>query len=70
MRKLVLLDLIVSICLFVAGFIVPPTGVIDPSVLTAGGILTATVFAENIPLFIKSKKEAKITHGSTSLEIK
>lgn len=31
--------LIISISLFVGGFFVPPLGVIDGSVLTAGGIL-------------------------------
>lgn len=34
---------IVSICLIVGGFFVPPVGVIDGSVLTGTGILSAFV---------------------------
>lgn len=70
MKKFVWLDLIVSIGLFVAGFIVPPTGIIDPSVLTAGGILTLSILFGQLPVLLDSPKKAKISHGNTSIEIK
>ena len=44
---------IVSIALLVAGFIVPPTGIIDPSVLTAVGILNAMPVLHSLPEIIK-----------------
>lgn len=70
MKKFIWLDLIVSIGLFVAGFIVPPTGIIDPSVLTAGGILTLAILFGQLPVLLDSPKKAKISHGNTSIEIK
>lgn len=70
MKKFIWLDLIVSIGLFVAGFIVPPTGIIDPSVLTAGGILSLSMLFGLLPTILDSKRKAKISHGNTSIEIK
>ena len=70
MKKFVWIDLIVSIGLFVAGFIVPPTGIIDPSVVTAGCILTLSILFGQLPVMLDSNKKAKITHGNTSIEIK
>lgn len=70
MKKFIWLDLIVSIGLFVAGFIVPPTGVIDPSVLTAGGILSLSMLFGLLPAILDSNRKAKISHGNTSIEIK
>lgn len=70
MNKFSIITLLVSIGLFVAGFIVPPTGVIDPSVLKAGGILAFSMLIGQLPLLLDKKKQAKITHGNTSVEIK
>lgn len=70
MKKFLIIDLIVTIGLFIAGFIVPPTGVIDPSVLTAGGILSLSLLFGQLPALLDSPKKARISHGNTSIEIK
>lgn len=59
----------VTIVLFVLGFIVPPTGEINPTVLTAGaelfGFATLAVVADAI----RFGYDAKVTHGNTSIHI-
>lgn len=70
MKKFVVVNIIVTIALFVAGFVVPPTGVIDPSVLTAGGILSLSLLFGQLPVLLDSPKRVKINHGNTSMEIK
>lgn len=70
MKKFVIIDIIVTMALFIAGFIVPPTGVIDGSVLTAGGILSLSVLFGQLPVILDSPRKAKISHGNTSIEIK
>lgn len=57
----------VSVALIVAGFIVPPTGVIDPSVLTASGILFAFAALSQLPFVIASGKGITLNHGSISV---
>lgn len=59
----------VSIALFVAGFIVPPTGKIDGSVLSAVGLLIALFAVKQIPEAIIQGKEIRLKHGNTSLAI-
>lgn len=61
--------LIVSIALIVGGFIVPPTGVIDGSVLTAVGLLLMFAVIEKIPEAIKAGRSIKVQKGDTSLEV-
>lgn len=63
------LCLVSSICLFVAGFFVPPLGVIDGSVLKAVGILFGFAVLAQIPTIIESAEYAKITHGDTTIEV-
>ena len=60
---------IVSICLLVGGFLMPPQGVIDGSVLAAVGELL--IFPVIVYGFraIELGMEVKITKGSTSVEI-
>ena len=60
--------LIVSIVLCVAGFILPPTGVIDPSVLTSVGELLAFASVAQIPNIVKNHN-VEIHHGSTSIKL-
>ena len=43
------ITLVVSILLILGGFIVPPTGVIDGSVLTAVGLLLMFSLIEKLP---------------------
>ena len=61
--------LFISIALIVGGFIVPPTGEIDGSVLTAVGLLLMFAVAEKIPEAIAAGKSVKIKKGDTSLEV-
>jgi hypothetical protein len=61
--------LVISLSLIIAGFIVPPTGKIDSSVLTAVGELFG--FATLFVVFeaIEHGVNAKIQHGKTSMTI-
>jgi hypothetical protein len=62
------LCLIVSIGLFVGGFFVPPTGVIDGSILQATGILFGFATLAQIPGIISAAKSIKVQHGNTMIE--
>ena len=65
--------MLVSIGLFIAAFIVPPTGQIDPSVLAAGGEMTGAAailtFLAKLPEYIETGATARITKGNTSIEV-
>ena len=62
--------LIVSIGLMVAGFCVPPTGMIDGSVLTAVGILFGFASLAQIPIIIEVAGYVKMTKGDMTIEAK
>ena len=62
--------LIVSIGLMVAGFCVPPTGIIDGSVLTAIGILFGFASLAQIPIIIEVAGYVKMTKGDMTIEAK
>lgn len=62
------LCLTVSIGLFVGGFFVPPTGVIDGSILQATGILFGFATLAQIPVIISAAKSIKVQHGNTTIE--
>ncbi len=59
----------VSVGLLVAGFIVPPTGVIDGTVLSGVGELFAFAALGEIPVVVREAKSAKITAGNKTIEI-
>lgn len=60
----------VSIILMIIGFIVPPTGVIDGSVLSAGGELLGFTLVWRLPEMIKAAKSVKVnTPTGASVEI-
>ena len=61
--------LTVSVGLIVAGFIVPPTGVIDGSVLTGVGELFAFAALSQLPYVIASGKGITLNHGNTSISV-
>ena len=61
--------LFISIALIVGGFIVPPTGEIDGSVLTAVGLLLMFAVVEKIPEAIAAGKSVTISKGDASLEV-
>lgn len=56
--------------LFVASFLVPPMGVIDGSVLKAGGIIFAFAALAEAREAIIEGLGVKLTHGETTIEIK
>ena len=62
--------LMVSIGLIVAGFCVPPTGIIDGSVLTAVGILFGFASLAQIPIIIEVAGYVKMTKGDMTIEAK
>lgn len=59
-----------AIGLFVASFIVPPTGEIHSSVLAAGGWIFALAALWELREAIKEGLGFKITHGQTTVEVK
>ena len=62
--------LIVSIGLIVAGFCVPPMGIIDGSVLTAVGILFGFATLAQIPVIIELAGYVTLTKGDMTIEAK
>jgi hypothetical protein len=58
-----------AIGMFVGGFLVPPMGVIDGSVLKAGGILLGFGSVAQVPLLARRGADVKIQHGQTSLTV-
>ena len=58
-----------TIALFVTSFVIPPHGVIDPSVFKAAGFLTgfATLFEAREA--IREGLGVKLTHGDTTLQV-
>lgn len=67
------LTMIVSSGLIIASFIVPPTGVIDGSVLGGvgelGSMAAVFTFLAKLPEYIKAGATARIQRGSTSIEV-
>ena len=63
-------SLTVTIGLFIASFIVPPTGQIDPSILKAGAEIGALATLFVVREAIMEGLGVKMTHGNTSIEIK
>lgn len=58
-----------SVSLLVSGFLIPPTGVIDGSVLTAVGELLMFSVIARIPEAIKAGRNIKLQKGDSSVEI-
>lgn len=56
--------------LFIASFLVPPMGVIDGSVLKAGGIIFAFAALAEAREAIVEGLGVKVTHGDTQIVIK
>ena len=63
-----LISFIVAVGLMVGGFFVPPTGVIDGSVLTASGILLAFATCAQLPTLIHGR-EVRIKKGEMTIEL-
>ena len=58
-----------AIGLFVASFIVPPTGIIDPSVLKAVALIFAFATLAEAREAIREGLGVKLTHGQTTIEV-
>lgn len=58
-----------TIALFVASFIVPPTGTIDPSILKGAAILFAFATLAEAREAIREGLGVKLTHGHTTIEV-
>jgi hypothetical protein len=61
--------LVASVALFIGGFLVPPMGVIDGSVLKAGGMLLGFGALAQAPAVLESLERAKFTKGDITVEI-
>ena len=65
--------LLLSIGLLIAGFIVPPLGIIDGSVLKAAGLVLAGTWlfftTANIPKILESGAKIKASYGNAQIEI-
>jgi len=69
--KVFYLNLGVSIALTVGGFIIPPTGIIDGSVLTAVGLLLMFAVVAQIPHIldaVRQGKSIKVSKGDLTFE--
>ena len=58
-----------TIALLVASFIVPPTGVIDPSILKGAALLFAFATLAEAREAIREGLGVKLTHGHTTIEV-
>ena len=60
---------IAALILIVAGFIVPPTGVVDSSILIAVGELNGTLAIGAVIKAIDNGRSASIKYNNTELDI-
>ena len=61
--------LISAIGLLITGFLMPPIGIIDNSVITAVGLLLIFAVLGQLPIIIEVAGYAKISSGNTTIEI-
>ena len=61
--------LIASIGLLITGFLLPPIGIIDNSVITAVSLLLVFAALGQLPTVIEVAGYAKISSGNTTVEI-
>ena len=59
----------VSCGLLIAGFLVPPTGVIDPSVFTGVGLLLAFKVEDELPDIIRKNGSATVSVGGATINV-
>lgn len=60
---------IVSFGLLIAGFLLPPPGIIDPTVIKAVGELMGFAAIWMLPRAITAGKNIKLEHGSTTITL-
>lgn len=59
----------IAIALLIASFIVPPTGIIDPSVLAATGEIFAFAALYVVYMAIEKGVPASVSHGDTTVTV-
>lgn len=69
-KYIFLVCLACAIALFVGGFFCPPTGVIDGSVLKAGGLLLGFAALAVAGQNLANGKDVIFNHGETEIKIK
>lgn len=62
--------LVASLGLLTASFVVPPTGIIDPSVLRAASLIFGFAALFVIREAVMEGLGVKLTHGETTIEVK
>ncbi len=67
--KIFALTTVCAIALFIGGFFVPPMGVIDGSVLKAGGLLLGFASVAQVPELSRRGTDVRLQHGQTSLTV-
>ena len=60
---------LVSFVLLIAGFLLPPVGTIDPTVIKAVGELMGFAAIWMLPRAINAGKNIKLEHGSTTITL-
>lgn len=60
---------IIAVGLIITSFLLPPTGIIDNSVLAAAGEIFAFAALGTLVHAIDKGKTARVMHGNTSLEV-
>ena len=68
-RIVAIVCFVVAVILFITGFFLPPMGIIDGSVLKAGGILLGFAGIFQIPVVVENKYNVKVTKGDTTVQI-
>ncbi len=58
-----------AIVLIVVGFIIPPMGTIDGTVLTATGELMGFAAIAQVPALVKRGTDVTLQHGNTSITV-
>lgn len=60
----------ISLCLLIASFIIPPKGVIDPSVLAGVGEIMGLIAFGTVIKAIDKGTSATVKHKDTQIEVK
>lgn len=64
-----IITLITSIALAVAGFIIPPTGIVDGSVITVIGLLEFYAVIAQIPHLMQRGSNITISKGNARIDV-
>lgn len=68
-KAIFIITLSISVILLVVGFLLPPAGVIDGSVISAVGELLGFATIAQLPLIFQKGSDIRLKHGNTIIEI-